>query len=149
MNSFEEMMSSEEQLCPWELSKKLIALGFKSQSAHTWVHPWVNNRFIENKRRYILVEWHNVGNRNYYPAYTVTEILSELPDGYVLGKDNHNSWYCKSSTDGWGDVCYYETPILACINALINLFKNIENKDKGLDSGTERLGNLMHKGKFM
>ena len=130
MNSFEEMMRSEQQLCPWGLSKKLIALGFKSQSVHVWVHPWVSKRFIEDKRKCILIEWYNIGNRGYYPAYTVTEIMNELPDEYILGKSDNNNWYCKSSLDGWSDINYYKTAILACANALINLLKISNNKDK-------------------
>lgn len=54
---------------------------------------------------------------------TIEEIMTKLPNGYVLGKSDNNSWYCKSSTDTWDGVHYYETPMLACANALIVLKK--------------------------
>lgn len=48
-----------------------------------------------------------------YSRYTAMDILQLLPEPYILGK-YHDLWYCKDSTDSWGDIVYYKTAEDAC-----------------------------------
>ena len=102
-----------EIACPWELSKRLVNLGFSSNSAYKWVHPWQDSYRIENKTRYIIVDRIAVLSRKNYPAYSIEEILHNLPEDYILGRMG-DRWYCKSFSETFSDVVYYDTPILAC-----------------------------------
>jgi len=108
-----------EEPCPWELSRRLIHLGFDKDSVYVWVHPYQSYLYKENKSRYILVDRFAALKREGYPAYSVGEILSNLPVGYVLGRIEGNQWFCKSFSEGWDEVIYYGTPILACAYSAI------------------------------
>jgi hypothetical protein len=99
--------------CPWELSRKLVYLGFSDESVYKWVHPWQSGLCKEDKIRYIIVDKFSVLDRTCYPAYSIEEILNLLPDEYILGRTN-NEWYCKSFSESFSDVMYYAHPILAC-----------------------------------
>jgi len=115
-----------EEVCPWELSKRLVNLGFSTNSFYKWVHPWQNELFKENKRRFIVVDSLAVSSRVNYPAYTIEEILENLPEGYILGRVG-NKWYCKYFFDGRGDIIYHTSPILACAYAALCLLEKEED----------------------
>lgn len=102
-----------EMACPWELSRKLVDLGFNNESVYKWVHPWQSGIYKEDKTRYIIVDRFSVLDRKSYPAYSIEEILNQLPDEYILGRIN-DEWYCKSFSESFSDVMYYARPILAC-----------------------------------
>jgi hypothetical protein len=64
-----------------------------------------------------------------YSRYTVIDILQLLPEPYILGK-YRDWWYCKDSTDSWGDVVYYKTAEEACANVYEGLSKERGMKEK-------------------
>ena len=111
-----------EQTCPWELSRRLVRLGFSSDSFYRWVHPYQSSICIEDKSRYILVDRISALKRNGFPAYSISEILQNLPEEYILGRMG-DEWYCKSFSEGWDATIYYLYPILACAYAAIHMLE--------------------------
>ena len=119
-----------EPACPWELSRRLIRLGFRRDSVYKWVHPFQDALYYkENKTRYIIADRLTALHRESYPAYSVGEILQNLPEEYILGRMG-DQWYCKPFSDGWSDVIYYEYPILACVYAAIFMLEQKEEYNK-------------------
>lgn len=123
MDLGEEMGSLEEQLCPWKLSKEIVALGGNRSSYFKWVHPWSSVMYKENKRKYVICEWFQVARRNTYPAYSIVEILSHIPN-YILGHDNLDV------SDAWSDINYYHDPVEACAHCYIKILKEIDQERK-------------------
>ena len=64
-----------------------------------------------------------------YSRYTAIDILQLLPEPYILGK-YQDWWYCKDSTDSWGDIVYYKTAEEACANVYEGLSKERGMKEK-------------------
>jgi hypothetical protein len=123
-----------EQTCPWELSKRLVNLGFSEESLYKWVHPYQSDLWKEDKSRYIIVDRISALDRKGYPAYGIGEILQNLPEEYILGR-MRDEWCCKSFSDGWDDVIYYGSPILACVYAAIFMLE--QKRGKKPDSGAK------------
>ena len=124
------MIGLEEQICPWKLSKQISELGGKEHAWFQWVHPWSRLMYIENKRKYVLVEWFHVAKRKGYPAYSVAELSSLVFDAYTtLGWDTSDGWYCKDALDCKEDIEYKPSPAVAMTYYYIRLLKEIR-KDK-------------------
>jgi hypothetical protein len=135
------MKKLEELVCSWQQGKRLVELNINAESLFKWVHPYQPYKFTENKRKYILVESYRIANRSAYPAYSIEELLNQLPDEYILGRID-NEWYCKSFSESWSDVMYYAHPILACVYAAIFIAevktcKAEENKTEEKEDGVE------------
>ena len=121
------MIGLEEQLCPWKLSREITERGGEEDSWFHWVHPWSYKMYVENKRKYALVEWYKVSNRRSYPAYSVTELSYLIFDTYcTLGWDTSDGWYCKDALDCKEDLVYCRTPVEACACYYIRVLKEIE-----------------------
>lgn len=132
MTETEEIVNIElsPQLCPWKLSKQIVAVGGNNKSYFRWVHPWQGFRYIENKHKYVSVEWFHVHLRHSYPAYLLSELLYYLPEGYVVGHMS-GEWYCKDSTDSWSYVEYYNSAVKACAHIYIEILKRkIKEEEK-------------------
>ena len=126
-----------ELACPWELSRRLVRLGFSSDSVYVWVHPYQCFNYKENKSRYVIVDRLAALHREGYPAYSIEEILTNLPEEYVLGRIK-DQWYCKPLTDNFSDVIYYEKPILACVYAAIFMLEQkVRSIEKAESEGEE------------
>jgi hypothetical protein len=114
------MKGLEESVCSWQQGKRLVELNINAESLFKWVHPYQLCKFIENKRKYILVESYKIANRCAYPAYTLEELLQLLPEEYILGRLG-NRWFCESESDCFitADLLYEPTAIKACFDALV------------------------------
>lgn len=111
------MKKLEKLVCPWQQGKRLVELDINAESIFKWVHPYQLYKYIENKRKYILVESYKIANRCAYPAYTVEELLQLLPEEYILGR-LRDRWYCKEDYDSFSSITFETTAIDACFNAL-------------------------------
>ena len=126
-----KLIALEEQLCPWKLSKQITELGGKEDSWFKWAHPWSHKMYVENKRKYVLVEWYQLSKRKSYPAYSMVELSYLIFDTYIsFGWDTSDGWYCKDALDCKEDIVYSRTPVEACAYYYIRLLKEIEEDKK-------------------
>ena len=124
------MIVLEEQLCPWKLSKQITELGGEGDSWFHWVHPWSHLMYVENKRKYVLVDRYLLLKRKGYPAYSIAELLSHVFDNYTsLGWDTSDGWYCKDALDLKEDIKYGLTPVEACAYYYIKVLKDMAFKN--------------------
>ena len=134
------MISLEEQLCPWKLSKQISELDGREDAWFQWVHPWSHLMYREHKRKYVIIEWLQVAKRKSYPAFSVAELSYLIFDSSTsLGWDTSDGWYCKDSLDSREDLVYSRTPVEACAYYYIRLLKEIR-KDKEEEAEIEEMG---------
>ena len=114
------MITLEDQLCPWKLSKQIVELGGNSDSYFKWAY--LQGDKIEKRSKYIIIGWFDWEHRPIYPAFTSNEILQYLPEGYILGC-YCDKWYCKYSMGEWANMLYYDSVIEACAHAYIKMLK--------------------------
>lgn len=114
------MKKIEETVCSWRQGKQLMELNINAESVFKWVHPDQLYKYLENTRKYVVVESYRIANRRAYPAYTLEELLQLLPEGCILGRLG-DRWFCESKSDCFtnADLIYKPTAIEACFNALV------------------------------
>ena len=122
------MKQLEELVCSWQQGKRLVELDINTESIFKWVHPYQLYKYIENKRKYVLVESYKTANRSAYPAYTLEELLQLLPDKYILSRFQ-DMWYCTNACDMFATIIYEAIAIKACFDALVMYILKGVNRD--------------------
>ncbi len=97
------MENLEWQLSNLELSKKLKELEVKQESLFYWEEV-VDEDNLKPELKYIDIKYtkdkfgeYDGGRKwqqKYYSAFTVAELFDKLPNGFFLGKDEDNGYYC-------------------------------------------------------
>lgn len=119
------MITLEDQLCPWKLSKQIVELGGNADSYFNWDYP-LAGRMIDT-HNYVIVEYYHTWSHNHYPAYTLEEILTVLPRDCIFRRAEEG-WYCNLYLESYANTAYYKKPVEACAQAYIRVLKGAADK---------------------
>lgn len=96
-------MKLEDQVCSFELSKKLKELRVKQESLYYWRIPNEPRR-AENAGAFLLRADQNVSETNwfdYYSAFSVAELGNLVPDSIKKGNSTYFLTIEKTSENWW------------------------------------------------
>jgi len=100
-----------------EVSKRLKEAGFEGESQAAWYVEGYAPFWVEKREDYLYL------SQSLIPAYTLGELIRELPQGSIVAKNPDGTWECLTHTEDAIIVEQATTPEDAAGLALIALLK--------------------------